>query len=258
MHEQASFGVPLQLSSFPCTQVSAAEGVMLHAPQVPAAVHVSLPDAHLPARPPWAHVRVAPRMQVQPSFGVPLQVSSFAAVQVSLAAGLMLQAPHVPSVVHACCPAAQLPRAPAAAHVRTAPELHGQPSLAVPLQLSSFPRTQLSLALAFTLQSPQTRSVPQVCIPAAQLPNAPPSAQERCSPAVHTQPGHVGAPAAPLSPAAAPPSPADAPPVPAEAPPPAALAPEKPPLLFAPALSGPPVAPASAQLCDASQDLPLP
>jgi hypothetical protein len=118
MHWQPSLAGPVQLSLFPEAQVSAAAGVMLHAPQAPFAPQAWVPLAHLPTRPPAAQVRVAPSMQVQPSFGVPLQLSSLPDLQVSFAAGVTLHPPQMPALVHACFPAAQLPRAPASEHGR--------------------------------------------------------------------------------------------------------------------------------------------
>src|SRR5437762_10582235 len=62
MHWQPSFFVPLQLSSLPETQVSAAVGAMLHAPQTPL-VQVSVPAAQLPSLPSAAHDRVVAFVQ---------------------------------------------------------------------------------------------------------------------------------------------------------------------------------------------------
>jgi hypothetical protein len=70
---------PVQLSLFPEAQVSAAAGVMLHAPQMPAAEHVSIPAAHGPSAPSSAQDRVSSGSQsaapaapaLPPSAGVP-------------------------------------------------------------------------------------------------------------------------------------------------------------------------------------------
>jgi len=55
------------------------------------------------------------------------------------------------------------------------------------LQLSSLLAAQVSLLFACTLQALQWRSVPQVCVPAAQLPSKPAPAQERSSPTLQAQ-----------------------------------------------------------------------
>jgi len=158
---------------------------------------------------------VSPLTQGQPSFAVPLQLASFPlVVQLSAAAGLMLQAPHLPPE-QVSVPAAQLPSRPAEAQVRGgSTSRQVQPSLGVPLQVASSPLVaQLSAAIGCTLQVLHLPPA-QVSVPAAQLPRKPSAAQERVAPLV--QPVTGPSVSAPPSRAAAPPLPPPAwPPLPA-------------------------------------------
>jgi hypothetical protein len=149
----------------------------MQAPQTPA-VQVAVPGLQIPTAA-GPHDWVSPVTQVQPSFGIPLQVASSPLVeQSSFAAGWTLQAPQVPALVQLCVPAAQFPSAPAAAHERGALALvQAQPSLGVPLQLLSSPATQVSPDAGPTapVQAPQvdealSLAMTQVCVPAVQGP----------------------------------------------------------------------------------------
>jgi hypothetical protein len=107
-HAQPWLATPLQLSSLPATHVSDADGVMLQLPQAPPP-HVSVPLAHLPTRLSAEHARVWPLMQAQPSFVLPLQLSSLPEAQVSEDDGVMLQPLQLPPE-HVCVPPAHLPK----------------------------------------------------------------------------------------------------------------------------------------------------
>ena len=90
---------------------------MLQAPHVPAAVQLWVPWAQLPSAPAALHERGALALvQAHPSFGVPSQLLSSPAVQVSAEAGPIApaQAPQVEEVLslattQLCLPALQGP-----------------------------------------------------------------------------------------------------------------------------------------------------
>jgi hypothetical protein len=115
---QPSFALPLQVASSPFTeQLSAEAGWTLQAPHCPAVEQLCVPLAQFPSAPAAAHERGASVLtQAQPSFGVPLQLSSSPFTQVSAAAGPTApeQAPQVEEVLSAamtqvCDPALQGP-----------------------------------------------------------------------------------------------------------------------------------------------------
>src|SRR5262249_30588305 len=99
MHSQPSLGTPLQLASSPLTaQLSAAAGRLLQAPHLPL-TQLCAPLAQLPMAPALLQRRASSAAQAQPSLPVPLQLASSPAMsQPSIAAGLMLQALHLPPV----------------------------------------------------------------------------------------------------------------------------------------------------------------
>src|SRR5450631_63278 len=173
------------LSGEPSQSLSAAEvqsrvplfTAPTHAPQTPF-VQVAVPGLQIPTAA-GPHACVSPLTQGHPSFAFPLQVASSPFTeQLSMAAGWTLQAPHCPAVEQVWVPLAQFPSAPAVAQERGASVLtQAQPSFAVPLQLSSFPFTQLSAAAGPTApeQAPQVEEVlsaatTQLCFPAVQGP----------------------------------------------------------------------------------------
>jgi hypothetical protein len=78
-------------------------------PQLPPE-QVLLPGLQMPTAA-GPQLCIAPSSQVQPSFGVPLQVASSPGVHASCALGAILQALHMPSG-QVCLPFAQLPWVP--------------------------------------------------------------------------------------------------------------------------------------------------
>jgi hypothetical protein len=125
-------------------------------------------------------------VHVHPSFTTPLQLSSLPATHVSDADGAMLQLPHLPAA-QVSLPDAHLPKTPPAEQRRVWPFVQAQPSLAVPLQLSSLPATHVSPAAGAMLQAPHA-PLPHVCVPPAHVPFAPPAEQARVWPLMQVQP----------------------------------------------------------------------
>ena len=160
MQRHDSLALPLQLASLPETQVSAGAGAMVHAPQAPAGLQVSVPAAQGPIKPSSEHERLSPLTQGQFSLAVPLQLSSFIAAHVSRAAGAMLHAPHVPFLPQVSVPAAHAPRRLSSAQDRVAWGLQEQPSLALPLQLSSLPSSHVSVPAGVTFPMTVTATPP--------------------------------------------------------------------------------------------------
>jgi hypothetical protein len=82
--------------------------------------------------------------QVHPSLGIPLQLSSLFEPHVSEALGWIEQGPQTPAE-QVEMPPPQVPFEPnLAAQVPVAPLMQTHPWLGIPLQVSSFPETQVS------------------------------------------------------------------------------------------------------------------
>jgi len=196
-------GVPEQLSSLPCTQVSLAPGPTepVHAPQADdvlseATTHVCEPalQGPLPSRPGWVPQACVPPEGHWQIVSIVLsgrlsQLLSIADVQSRVDALIAPTHPPQTPFVQVAVPGLQMPTI-AGPQGCVLPLMQGQPSFATPLQLASSPAVaQLSEAAGRMLQALHFPVDKQVSVPAAQFPFAPSALQARAgSPTTQVQP----------------------------------------------------------------------